>query len=64
MAKIPLTSVNLDFTPSPWKFFTDVQITQCVYPITKTSSIEFIYFYIVCDIKLKLFKFLLLLWAQ
>lgn len=60
VAKIPLTSTNLDFTHSPWKIFTDVQITRCVYPVIKAFPVEFIYFYIVHDIKPKLCELLLL----
>lgn len=56
--------MDLDFTPTPWKIFTDVQMTHCLYPIIKDSPLEFIYFYTVWNIKLKLFKVLLLFRAQ
>lgn len=42
--KFPWTSMNLDFTPSPWKLFKGVQIKHCVYPVIKTSPTEFICF--------------------
>lgn len=56
--------MNLDFTPSLWKNFTDVQITHSPISHNQSLPIELIYFYTVHNIKLQLFKFLFLFWAH